>query len=80
MLPVCSVDTPIHINRSQLLALRVRVHCELGLKFHREHQTHLGLKLFFFLEVHCSQVTQLKRKKSLCFPLYFYERQRCRKT
>ena len=32
MLFACSVDTPIHINRSHLLALRVRVLCELGLR------------------------------------------------
>ncbi len=31
MLLACSVDTPIHINRSHFLALRVRVLCELGL-------------------------------------------------
>ncbi len=31
MLLACSVDTPIHINRSHLLALHVRVQCGLGL-------------------------------------------------
>ena len=32
MLLVCIVDTPIHINRSYLFALRVRVQCGLGLR------------------------------------------------